>query len=202
MEDIKIPSDLQKCVDFHGHLCPGLIYGYIVSKEAKKLLELGRSSDEEIVAICENDSCAIDAIQVMLGTSAGKGNLILHDYGKNAYTIISRSSNKAFRFSRLSSYSYTGKNKEEFEKLDEAFASGKITPTERIRHKMLKSMDLLEKPFNEVFSIKEADIPMPSYASIAPSEACAICKEMTMATKLIKIDIGHVCIPCSKQKPL
>ena len=32
----ELPEDLKKCVAFHGHLCPGLVYGYLVAKEAIK----------------------------------------------------------------------------------------------------------------------------------------------------------------------
>jgi len=74
-------DDLKKCVEFHGHICPGLIYGYRVAKEAIQLMHIGRSVDEEVVAVCENDSCAVDALQVMLGTLAGKGNLLIKNYG-------------------------------------------------------------------------------------------------------------------------
>ena len=48
----KMPDDLNKCVEFHGHICPGLIYGYRVAKEAMKLMGIIRSVDEEVVAIC------------------------------------------------------------------------------------------------------------------------------------------------------
>jgi len=44
----KIPEDLKKCVQFHGHICPGLVYGYRVAKEAKRLMHLNRSIDEEV----------------------------------------------------------------------------------------------------------------------------------------------------------
>ena len=83
-ENIKtnLPQDIIKCIAFHGHICPGLVYGYIVAKETIYLLELKRSGDEEIIAICENDSCAVDALQVLLGTTIGKGTLIFKNYGK------------------------------------------------------------------------------------------------------------------------
>ena len=59
-------------VTFHGHSCPGLALGYRVSRRALK--ELGnRSADEEVVAIVENNSCAVDAVQVMTGCTFGKG---------------------------------------------------------------------------------------------------------------------------------
>ncbi len=202
MENTKfeLPEDLKKCVDFHGHLCPGLVYGYLVAKEAINLLELKRSRDEEVVAISENDSCAVDALQILLGTSIGKGNLILKDYGKNAYTILNRSSKRAYRFSRNKSYRYSGELKEEFDRLDAAISSGAATEKEKRRHKLLKASDLLSRPFDEVFSTKEIDFFMPPYAPLARSEACAKCGEMTMSTKMVAPEDGkRICIPCSRE---
>ena len=198
---IELPEDLKKCIDFHGHLCPGLVYGYLVAKEAINLLELKRSKDEEVVAISENDSCAVDALQILLGTSTGKGNLILKDYGKNAYTILNRSGEKAYRFSRDKSYRYSGERKEEFDRLDAAISSGAATEKEKRRQKMLKVSDLLSRPFNEVFATKEIDFFMPPYAPLARSEACAKCGEMTMSTKMVSPkDDERICIPCSRAK--
>ena len=193
-----IPEDLEKCVEFHGHLCPGLVYGYLVAKEAMHLLRLKRSKDEEVVAISENDSCAVDALQICLGASTGKGNLILKDYGKNVYTILNRSDKRAYRFSRKKHYRYQGEAKEEFGRLDEAISSGTATEKEKRRHKILKSKDLLSKPFAEVFYTEEVQHVTPPYASLARSEACATCGEMTMSTKMVETDDGkRVCIPCS-----
>src|SRR5512134_883344 len=85
-------------VDFHGHSCPGLALGFRVSiramKEFKNLPE-----DEELVAIAENDSCAVDAVQVMTGCTFGKGNLIFRNYGKQVYTFLKRSTGKSLRIS-------------------------------------------------------------------------------------------------------
>ena len=192
------PEDLKKCIEFHGHLCPGLIYGYIVSKAAMDLLKLNRSRDEEVVAISENDSCAVDALQILLGTSIGKGNLILKDYGKNVYTILNRQSNKAYRFSRKKDYQYQGKPKDEFAQLDAAISSGTATEKDKMRHKILKSYDLLKRPFDDIFSTEKVDCVMPPYAPLARSEACAMCGEMTMSTKMVETEKGkHVCIPCA-----
>jgi formylmethanofuran dehydrogenase subunit E len=119
-----IPEDLARCVAFHGHICPGLVYGYLIAKEAMKLMNLGRATDEEIVAICENDSCAVDAFQVLLGTTAGKGHLIIRDFGKNAYTILSRPGQKAYRFARKDRYEYQGAAEGAFDRLEAAIASG------------------------------------------------------------------------------
>ncbi|UCD90351.1 MAG: hypothetical protein JSW04_02630 [Desulfobacterales bacterium] len=197
--EFNIPDDLQNCIEFHGHLCPGLVYGYLVAKEAIKLLGFERSIDEEVVAISENDSCAVDALQVILGTSIGKGNLILKEYGKNAYTILHRQNKRAYRFSRNQSYNYTGKSKEAFNLLDAAISAGTATEREKWQHKHLKSADLLSRPFHDFFTTKEIDFFTPPYAPLARSEACANCGEMTMSTKLV--DSEHrqrVCIPCSR----
>ena len=194
----KLPEDLKKCIEFHGHLCPGLVYGYMVAKEAINILELKRSKDEEVVAISENDSCAVDALQILLGTSTGKGNLIIKDYGKNAYTILNRTSKKACRFSRNRFYQYCGESKEEFDRFDAAISSGTATEKEKWRHKMLKASDLLSRPFDDFFSTKEIEFFMPPYAPLARSEACAKCGEMTMSTKMVAAENGKlVCIPCS-----
>ncbi|MBW2668966.1 MAG: formylmethanofuran dehydrogenase subunit E family protein [Deltaproteobacteria bacterium] len=87
-QDIKfnLPEDLKKCIEFHGHLCPGLVYGYLVAKEAMSLLKLKRSKDEEVVAISENDSCAVDALQILLGRSARHSHFIRHGNRKRATT--------------------------------------------------------------------------------------------------------------------
>ena len=192
------PEDLKKCIEFHGHLCPGLIYGYMVAKTAMDLLKLNRSRDEEVVAISENDSCAVDALQILLGTSIGKGNLILKDYGKNVYTILSRQNKKAYRFSRKKHYQYQGKPKDEFVQLDAAISSGTATEKDRRRHKTLKSDDLLKRPFDDIFSTENVDCIMPPYAPLARSEACATCGEMTMSTKMVEKENGkYLCIPCA-----
>ena len=70
------------CAEFHGHECGGLTIGYKAALYAIKLLDIGRAEDEEIVCISENDACGVDAIQVMLGCTAGKGNLLFHLAGK------------------------------------------------------------------------------------------------------------------------
>ena len=58
--------------------------------------------DKELVAVVENDSCAVDAIQVLTGCTFGKGNLIFRDHGKHVYTFFKRTSGEALRVMRWS----------------------------------------------------------------------------------------------------
>ncbi len=195
-----MPDDLVRCVEFHGHICPGLIYGYRVAKEAVMLMNLQRAVDEEVVAVCENDSCAVDALQVLLGTVTGKGNLIIKDFGKNAYTVLSRKTKQAWRFSRKTHYDYNGNDKNAFDRLEAAVKNGTASEDDRRELKRLKIDDLIERPFEEIFTTVEVPFDEPLYAKLAPSESCAVCGEMTMAAKMIKLDNGRqVCIPCSQQ---
>lgn len=85
---------------FHGHECGGLAWGFKVAQFALEKLNYDRSSDEQLVAIVENDSCAVDAIQVVTGCTFGKGNLIFRDYGKHVYTFFNRNTGKGIRISR------------------------------------------------------------------------------------------------------
>ena len=72
----------EKCVDFHGHECPGLAIGFKVALGAIEELGLKFSQDEELLCITENDACGVDAVQVITGCTMGKGNLMYKATGK------------------------------------------------------------------------------------------------------------------------
>src|SRR5574340_197535 len=92
-------DDLRDTIQFHGHLCPGLALGYRVAKAALRELDAERPGDEELVAVVENDSCAVDAIQFITGCTFGKGNLVFRDYGKHVYTFYNRRTGVGVRIS-------------------------------------------------------------------------------------------------------
>ena len=75
---------------FHGHACGGLTIGFQAARYGMELLELDFSADEDVVCITENDACGVDAIQVLLGCSVGKGNLLFHLRGKQAFSFYNR----------------------------------------------------------------------------------------------------------------
>ena len=88
-------DQVRHAIAFHGHWCPGLAIGVRAAQWA--LQEMGKASDEEIVAVVETDMCGVDAIQALVGCTLGKGNLIFKDYGKNAFTFYRRRDGKAAR---------------------------------------------------------------------------------------------------------
>ena len=87
----------EKAAAFHGHVCPGLTIGYRAALYAMDLLELTFSDDEQVVCITENDACGVDAIQAILGCSIGKGNLLFHMRGKQAFSFYNRKTGKSVR---------------------------------------------------------------------------------------------------------
>jgi formylmethanofuran dehydrogenase subunit E len=136
----------------------------------------------------------------MLGTVAGKGNLIIKDFGKNAYTVLCRSKRQAYRFSRKTRYNYKGKSKSVFDRLEAVMAAGTASEDDRRDLKRLKVDDLLAQPFAGIFTTAEVPFDEPLYAQLAPSEPCVRCGEMTMAAKMVKLNDGRqVCIPCSQK---
>ena len=96
-EVISSSSDFTKCVEFHGHTCPGLAIGFQAARILMELLNVRKAPDEELLAIVETDACGADAIQVMTGCTFGKGNFVFKNYGKHAFSLIDRRKRKGVR---------------------------------------------------------------------------------------------------------
>lgn len=166
----------EKCVAFHGHECGGLTIGFQAALYAIELLGLKPeengclSGDEELVCIAENDACGIDAIQVVLGCSVGKGNLLFHLRGKQAFSFYNRKTVQSVRLvlnpkpegmSREESFSYFQNHKPE-----------------------------------ELFTVKETTISLPEPARIFRSEPCGCCGEIT-AEPMLRLQGGKLfCLDC------
>ena len=87
----------EKAVAFHGHVCGGLMIGYKASLYAIELLGLTFSDGEQVVCVAENDACGVDAVQAVLGCSVGKGNLLFHMRGKQAFSFYCRGTGQSVR---------------------------------------------------------------------------------------------------------
>jgi formylmethanofuran dehydrogenase subunit E len=202
MEIENLPEDLKPVVAFHGHLCPGMLIGYRASKVALEKLRTGRSEDEELVAIVENDSCSVDAVQFMTGATFGKGNLVFLDYGKQVFTFIRRSDGRALRVSlRPDAKGLANPTTEEMKILEEYEATAE--PSEELRQaaRKLSAKALMENPDEKLFSIEWVDIPVPEKARIFKSINCESCGEATMETRIVECEGHRYCIPCSGKQP-
>ena len=185
-------------VKFHGHACPGLAIGYRVARKA--LQEFGlRARDEELVAIVENNSCAIDAIQLICGCTFGKGNLIFKDYGKQVYTFIKRSESEAIRIAvKWAAPPEDPETEAMWKRYSEGDRSPEVTAAVQDR-KALKMKSVLESEDSELFEVKRVAVEMPEPARIYKSIICAKCGEKVMEPRTREIDGKVVCMPCSKE---
>lgn len=187
-------------VAFHGHSCPGLALGYRVSLKVLKEFAK-RSSDEELVAIVENNSCAVDAVQVMTGCTFGKGNLIFRDYGKQVYTFLRRPSGKSIRISiDWKKLPETKKEKFLWQKYMNGDRSEEITQFVHDR-KAAKINHILDADDDELMIIGKGKEILPPAAAIYRSVRCSSCNEKT-AEPMARISNGKIlCIPCFEKTP-
>jgi len=181
---------------FHGHVCPGSAIGYRASEIAINELSSTRSMDEEFLAIIENDSCSVDAIQVVTGCTFGKGNLIFKDHGKQVYTFVNRNTGKALRISLSKGIDEIDP---EFVKIRQKAFSESAGKEDKIKFEKEKnrlSQNILDMPDNELFKIEHVKIEIPEKARIFRSVKCAKCGEM-VAEHRARVEKGNfVCIPC------
>lgn len=170
--------DYAEIVKFHGHSCPGSAIGFRMTQAAMDALGLsGRSEDEEIVAIVENDACGVDALQIMSGCTFGKGNLIFRDFGKPVFTLFSRKTGKGVRVRFI----------------DDAIPQDALADREK------KLAFILSAPQSEIISFREVFVDMPKPAKIYNTVQCEKCHESVMETRIKPVSGRALCIPCAME---
>jgi len=186
---------IQETIRFHGHSCPGLAIGIRAAELA--LSEMGRLTDEEIVAVVETDMCGVDAIQFLTGCTFGKGNLIHLDYGKNAFTFYRRSDEKAIRI--MSRPEVIRDPDDELNSLRKKRAAETLTVEEEKRLKeaiAARTKRIMEASLKELFEVKPAQGVMPGKARVLESLTCHACGEATMESRTRRFLGQTLCIPC------
>ena len=135
----------ERCAAFHGHVCGGLAIGYQAARLAAELLGIG---------FC-----------------IGKGNLLFHMRGKQAFSFYDRKSGKSLRLVL------------------------KDRPESITRE---QSMDYyLSQTPKDLFLVKDAR-PIPEKARIFRSYRCACCGEMTGENWIRLVDGEYRCLDCSR----
>jgi formylmethanofuran dehydrogenase subunit E len=186
---------LERVVEFHGHMCPGLAMGVQAAQIA--LREIGpHAKDEEVVAVVETDMCGVDAIQFLTGCTFGKGNLMHRDWGKNVYTFYRRSDGRAVRIAgRPNAWRRDPEHQELFAKV----RANQATPEERARFQELhesQSRKVLELDPEELYEFREVTGPAPKRARIHNTVICSQCGEGAMETRIRRLDGQDLCPPC------
>ncbi len=192
------PKDLQQTIQFHGHMCPGLAIGYRAAKTAQAHLEIERAEDEELVAIVESDGCGIDAFQVLLSCTLGKGNLIYRDHGKQVYTVFARKGGPGIRVAmKAGPFRRTPEQDTIFQKVISGNASEDEMKTFRAFQDQRVDQILAEDE-NTLFKIEQVSPEPPEKARIFKSVTCEFCGESVMEPRARIRDGKISCIPCSE----
>jgi formylmethanofuran dehydrogenase subunit E len=181
-----IPLSLKACIEFHGHLCPGLAIGYAAATLALERVKHKRASDEELVCITMTDSCAVDAIQFMTGCTLGRGNLIFQDFGKMVFIFIRRTKRGTTNGVRLS--------------LHPQMMKKRLSAAVR-KDKEAAALAVLKVPLEKLFNVQTVqNYPLPERARIFPSKPCESCGEPTMEPRL-RVEAGKMlCQECARHK--
>ena len=160
----------EKAAAFHGHVCPGLTIGYKAALYAIDLLNLTFSQDEQVVCVSENDACGVDAIQVILGCSIGKGNLLFHMRGKQAFSFYNRKTGKSVRLVL------------------------KPDPKAMTREESFQYYQSCDP--SQMFDVKQTTIQLPEKARLFDSYVCECCGESTGANWIRLAGGKKLCLDC------
>ena len=187
----------------HGHYCPFSALGVKAGARAMRELGIRQSMGmEEIVAIVETNNCFSDGVQMVTGCSFGNNALIYRDYGKTAFTLARRNG-QGLRISVRADRVMAESSPEANELWERVVVQRRGSEDDRKRLSELwkeLSFRTLTLPDGDVFSIKQVNIEVPSYARIFASVKCSVCGEDIMEPRARFKDGKAVCLPCSGQE--
>lgn len=165
-------TDWERCIEFHGHICPGLAIGYRVAEAAAVKMGIRFSEDEEIVCVTENNACGVDAVQLLTGCSMGKGNLVYRDTGKQAFSFFNRKNGEKLRIVMKRSLTQAGMDRESRQKY------------------------ILDAPIEELFDFKTPAYDAPEPARLFSSVCCESCGEFAPEHKIRFQQGKKLCLDC------
>jgi formylmethanofuran dehydrogenase subunit E len=191
-----LDRDFQQCIEFHGHICPGLAIGFRAARAGMEWLKEKRAEDEELVAIVETDACGADAVQVLTGCTFGKGNFLFRDYGKQAFTLLGRRSGRGVRVClRPGALEPAARHRQLMERIQRNEAT-REEQEEFGRIHRERAREILAKPLEKLFILKEICQVLPPRARIEPSKQCQVCGEPAMASRIRIRDGKEICRSC------
>ena len=185
---------------FHGHKCPAMPMGLRVGAAALNKLGVERAKDGQVVALVdlgENHcaTCYADGLQVILGTTFGKGNLVRTHKGKWAVTVINKSSGKAVRVTPTADAMLANKQTSFFKDYREKGIPASQVPDEVVDPLVLRVITAPDDTLLEISDI--FDFELNEHPHSFNSFVCEECGEMTvMEYGKIKYD-KKVCMDCA-----
>jgi formylmethanofuran dehydrogenase subunit E len=185
---------------FHGHKCPAMPMGLRVGSAAMNALGVERAKDGQIVAFVDlgDDHCATcyaDGLQVIMGTTFGKGNIKKTQKGKWAITLIDKKNKKAVRVTPKAEAMLANKQSSFFKDYREKDIPASMVPDNVVDPLITNVMNA---PDDKLINISEVfDYDLHEGPHSFDGFVCEECGEMTvMQYGRIKGD-KKVCIDCA-----
>lgn len=222
--DVTLPDDLRRLIDFHGHLCSGLVKGYKAVHYARERLQSGDFTGADLTPVVENQKCGVDAIQFLLTENSRFGNtwgngfkgLVMFDYGKDTWIFIRMEDKSAVRLSLvpgvLDAILEDAPDSGSFNQMRMRYMRGFLpTPLAAKFISMMekKTLEMLAVPYEKMFKIdslppsevKSLMDSFPAPASRIPKRfICAICNEGVINYYNRSLDGLSLCIPCYERE--
>ncbi len=197
-EDRKVLLNMtmKMLVDFHGHICPDLVIGAKLSEYIQQLVSETSGLDVGISILAQNCTSAIDAIQVLLGTTFGNQRLQVLDFGKHIYSRLIIDAEKSYMFSMRKQY-YG--DEDEFENLEQKILNSQITLEEAVNFQKL-----MDRRIETLFSLTPAELfgcdsierGQPFYEIPSIYLTCSECGHQVVKNRSINYHNKIYCVSC------
>ena len=185
---------------FHGHKCPAMPLGLRVGAAAMNKLGVERAADGQILAFVDlgEDHCATcfaDGLQVIMGTTFGKGNIKKTHKGKWSVTVVDKKTKKAVRVTPKAEAMLANKQTSFFKDYREKGVPASEVPTEVVDPLVIKVMNAPQEMLLSISEVIDYDLHEAPHSF--NSFVCEECGEMTvMEYGRVKMD-KKVCQDCA-----
>jgi formylmethanofuran dehydrogenase subunit E len=184
---------------FHGHKCPAMPLGLRAGAAAMNKLGVERAKDGQILAFVDlgEDHCATcyaDGLQVIMGTTFGKGNIKKTHKGKWAVTVVDKKTKKAVRVTPKAEAMLANKQTPFFKDYREKGIPASQVPPEVVDPLVVKVMGAPQEMLLNISEVFDYDLHEAPHSF--NSFVCEECGEMTvMEYGRVKMD-KKVCQDC------
>ena len=187
---------------FHGHKCPAMPLGLRVGSAAMNNLGVERAKDGQIVAFVDlgEDHCATcyaDGLQVIMGTTFGKGNIKKTHKGKWAVTLVDRTTGKAVRVTPKAEAMLQNKQSDFFKNYREKGIPASKVPNDVVEPLINKVINAPEEKLLNISNV--FDYKLEPHKDSFAGFVCEECGEMTVEGYGRLKSGKHVCIDCAAE---
>ncbi|MEW6541697.1 MAG: FmdE family protein [Bacillota bacterium] len=195
-----VQSPWEKALEFHGHVCPGLVIGFRAAEAGLRELGLDPAGAQgaDLVCVVENRACAADAVQAVTGCTLGKANLVVADHGKHVYTFARREAGgEAVRVSLTAPVP-------ELEELHAMQEKAFNEPGEENRRAFARKREdisdrLMEMPESELFQVRRVRMEPPVRQRVKCLALCGRCGEYVFEDRAADQGGRVLCPPCAAE---